>query len=342
MNIAVVGATGVVGQKFLQLLKAEELPVRKLHLFASKKNQGKTLMFRSQKVALQTLSENSFRDVDIAFFSAGKAVSQKWAGVAKAKGAIVIDNSSAFRMDKNIPLVVPEINAHTMSHLKKGEGAILANPNCSTIQLVLALNPLLLHFGLEFVHVSSYQAVSGAGQGALDLLKQESLALLSGEALEKAHTLPSLPSDKQNFAFNCLPQIGEINKEGFSEEEMKIMRETKKILNQPHLNITATAVRVPVFNGHGEALVVGLTKPANEKAIKAALKTQQGLKLLDLPHIPHSRFVDTKDEVYVGRLRAQAGTGGKNWLMWVAGDNLKKGAALNGLQIAKTLIKKLK
>ncbi len=378
MNVAIVGATGMVGQKFLQLMEERNFPVKEIRPFASQKNEGKTLLFCAREWVIHTLRENSFNNLDIVFFSSGEEISRQWAGKALQAGAVVIDNSSAFRMEKNIPLVVPEVNGEQLGKLKKGAGGIIANPNCSTIQLVLALKPLKISFGLESVHVSSYQSLSGAGQKALTLLKQESQAILDPKGLtcensekgrppedtldpkgltcensEKGRppedTLDpkdpkglisfSLPSDARSPAFNCIPQIGTINEQGFSTEETKLMQETKKILNLPKLKITATAVRVPTFNGHGEAVIVTFKNPARKEEVITALENQENLTVLQGEHLPHQRFVDGKDNVYVGRIRAVPESEGKSWMMWIAADNLRKGAALNGLQIAETLTK---
>ncbi|MDE0119109.1 MAG: aspartate-semialdehyde dehydrogenase [Bdellovibrionales bacterium] len=355
MNIAIVGATGMVGQKFLQLIEERNFPAKEIRPFASQKNEGKKIFFRSQEWTLQTLKEGCFNNLDIVFFSSGEEISLKWAPKAAQAGALVIDNSSAFRMEKHIPLVVPEVNGEQLAKLKRGVGDIIANPNCSTIQLVLALNPLNSSFGLESVHVSSYQSLSGAGQKTLTLLKQESQAILDPKGLiseNSGKVIPaldkinpkglisvSLPSDVRSYAFNCIPQIGTINENGFSTEETKLMRETKKILNLPDLKISATAVRVPTFNGHGEAVIVTFKKPANKEEVIMALEKQENLTVLQGEHIPHQRFVDEKDDVYVGRIRTVPESEGKSWMMWIAADNLRKGAALNGLQIAEILTK---
>ena len=363
MNIAIVGATGMVGQKFLELMEERNFPVKEMKPFASQKNEGKKIVFRSQLWTVQILKEGCFNKLDIVFFSSGEEISQKWAPKAAQAGAVVIDNSSAFRMEKNIPLIVPEVNKEQLNTLireKGSKGGIIANPNCSTIQLVLALKPLNASFGLESVHVSSYQSLSGAGQKALNLLKQESKSILdpkdpkgliSEDSNSEKRRPPldklepkglislSLPSDARSSAFNCIPQIGTINEQGFSTEEAKLMRETKKILNLPNLKITATAVRVPTFNGHGEALIVTFKKPTSKEEVIAALEKQENLSVLQGEHLPHQRFVDGKDNVYVGRIRAAPESDGKSWMMWVAADNLRKGAALNGLQIAETLTK---
>ena len=332
MNVGIVGATGMVGQNFLQLLEERSFPINILKLFASKKNEGKTLHFRSQELTIQSLDENSFNNLDIVFFSAGEKISQKWAPIAAQKKVVVIDNSSAFRMDCNTPLVVPEINGFLIQK-KTEKGSIIANPNCSTIQLVMALHPLHTCFELESAHVSTYQSLSGAGKSALSSLKEESLFILKNEK-----TL-FLTANTTSSAFNCIPQIGHLNEQGFSTEEAKLMKETKKILNLPQLKITATAVRVPTFNGHGEAVIVTFKKSATKKEIINVLMEMKGLKVLPEDHLAHQRFVDGSNDIYLSRLRSVPDEGGKSWMMWIAADNLRKGAALNGLQIAESLIK---
>ena len=333
MNIAIVGATGMVGQNFLNLLRERSFPVNELKLFSSKKNEGKKISFRSQEFTTQSLQEDCFNNLDIAFFSAGEEISRQWAPKAVQAGATVIDNSSAFRMEKDTPLIVPEVNADQISQVNGKKGGIITNPNCSTIQLVLALKPLHLNFELDSVHVSSYQSLSGAGRTALELLKKESQDILSEQSPV------SLPSNEKSTAFNCIPQIGAIDEEGFSTEETKLMKETKKILNLPDLKITATAVRVPTFNGHGEAVITTFKKSANKEEMITVLTEAKGVKVLESDHLPHQRFVSGRDDVYVGRIRAVPEEKGKTWMMWVAADNLRKGAALNGLQIAETLAK---
>ena len=379
MNIAIVGATGMVGQKFLALLKERDFPTGKVRLFASLKNKGKVIAFKSQSLLLESFSDTTdLKNVDIAFFSAGEDISRKWSPRFAKAGAFVIDNSSAFRMEKSIPLIVPEVNGDQINRtgFEKGSAlgnasGIIANPNCSTIQLVMALSPLNKSFGLSAVHVSSYQAVSGAGQSALRQLKEESQVFLKdsdeGERKQETatplplkkkptSTVPSvfLPAHSKSVAFNCIPQIGSLNSAGFSTEEWKLMQETKKILNLHTLKVTATAVRVPVFNGHSEAVLLTLKEPAGKTEIIEALSTQKGLKVLEGEDLPHQRFVDGQDDVYVGRIRpvleiadstrpASAQTRpSKEWMMWITGDNLRKGAALNGLQIAETLIQQNK
>ena len=329
MNIAIVGATGIVGQTFIKLLESKNFPFKELKLFASPKNTGKKNSIKGQDWFIQSLQPECFKNVDIAFFSAGEVISRKWADEAVKSGAFVIDNSSAFRMQTNIPLVVPEINAHLLKNKKPG---IIANPNCSTIQLALVLQPFQRYFGLETVIVSSYQSLSGAGLEALNKLKQESITVLNKET----HLLPA-PAEQ--YAFNCIPQIGSIDENGFSKEENKLMNETKKILNLPELKISATAVRVPCFNGHGESVWITLKKPAdNLESVMKILDDQVGVTVLQEEASPNQIFIDGKDEVYVGRIRAVPNTQNKEWIVWICADNLRKGAALNGLQIAEKLL----
>ena len=297
--------------------------MNQLKLFSRAENPGQNLSFRKKEVPLEPLIKGCFKGLDLVFFSAGEEISREWAEKAVSAGSVVIDNSAAFRMEEDIPLVVPEINIasiHDMESVRK-KGGIIANPNCSTIQLVLALWPLEQTFGLESVCVASYQSMSGAGRGAVEQFKEDSLRLLQGEE--------EIP--KNSPAFNCLPQIGTLDEEGFSTEEQKLMQESKKILNLQSLEISATAVRTPTFNGHAEAVWLRLKKPAEKQALLTALVKQKGLQVVHEETLAGQRFVDGWDDVYVGRIRS---INDKSWLMWIAADNLRKGAALNGLQIA--------
>ncbi len=343
MKIAIVGATGLVGRSFLRLLSERNFLVSELKLFASKKNEGKIITFCSQTLTLQCLKPDCFKGLDVVFFSSGDEISREWAGEALRSKALVVDNSASFRMKEDVPLIVPEINASAMK-MKKPEAKIVANPNCSTIQLTLALYPIKQAFGLRSVHVSSYQALSGAGGEALNHLKNDSLDLLKnaehGDFHSEDLSVSQYPhASKNSHAFTCIPQIGSINEEGFSTEELKIMRETKKILELPNLKITATAVRVPVFNSHCEAITFSLEKPTNREKILEALSGQKGLQIVSEPSNLHSRFADGKDDVYVGRIREVPEGQGRDWMMWIVADNLRKGAALNSLQILETLTK---
>ena len=322
MKVGIVGASGVVGRAFLQLIQERNFPISHLKLFAGSRNVGKQLSFRAKQLPLDPLSESSFHGMDLVFFSAGEDISSEWAPKAVEAGAVVIDNSATFRMQADIPLVVPEIN---ISSISKNKAGIIANPNCSTIQLVLALHPLQQAFGLESVYVSSYQSISGAGYHALEQFKEDSIQLLKGKPLSESVS-------KNSPAFNCIPQIGSLDDSGFSTEELKIMQETKKILNLPDLNISATAVRTPTFNGHCEAVWMMLKKSPEMQEVLTVLVKQKGLQVVRENTLPSQRFVDGWDDVYVGRLRRMDHPQG--WMMWVAADNLRKGAALNGLQIA--------
>ncbi|MGE3972922.1 MAG: aspartate-semialdehyde dehydrogenase [Bdellovibrionales bacterium] len=333
MNVGVVGATGIVGQEFIKILEDRKISIGELRAFAGQKSEGSTIKFRGQNISVQTLSENCFRGLDVVFFSAGNPISREWAPIAVKEGAFAIDNSSAFRMNKEIPLVVPEVNGHLLPPATKP--ALIANPNCSTIQLVAVLQPLQKAFGISKVVVSSYQAVSGAGRDAIEELKTQSQEVLNKAAPNdlKPQYLP------HPIAFNVIPQIGEINDTGFSEEELKIMGETKKIMELPNLKITATAVRVPALNSHCEAVWVTLDRTVNHEDILRTLRPAAGIEVMDDPSnnsYPMSITVSGKDPVYVGRIRRDSDDP-RTWLMWIAADNVRKGAALNGIQIAEQI-----
>ncbi len=321
-HIAIVGATGLVGSSFLRLMEEKHITPKTLSLFAGEKSKGRSLTFCGRDYTVQTLKKGCFQEVDLAFFSAGGLVSGEWAPQAVREGAKIIDNSSAFRMRPEVPLVVPEINAH---HLR-GQ-SLISNPNCSTIQMCLVLNPLHSAFELESVQAATYQSMSGAGSRALEKLKSQSLSHLQGKAS---------PS-----AFNCTPQIGDIGEDGFSAEEVKMHLETKKILDHPDLDITTAAVRVPVFFSHGEALWVQLKKtPKNRNDFLEVLKKQKGLRVMEgVDEYPDNACTTGRDDVFVGRIR-QAPNNPHRWLLWVSADNIRKGAALNGLQIAQLLMDK--
>ena len=321
MKLGIVGATGLVGQNFLKLLEQEtSLKIDKLKLFS---RQSKPCSFLKQKIMTEPLSREAFAGLDICFFSAGEAISREWAPQVQEQGGIVIDNSSAFRLDPDKYLVVPEVNAHGLQYKPQ----IIANPNCSTIQLVVPLQALEKAFGLLEVQVVSLQSISGAGSQALESLKQDSQEILSGE---KPYKSPSL-----QHAFNCVPFIGEINEDGFCKEEAKIMAESRKILNLPDLKISAWTVRVPCLNSHSEVVRFSLKKsPDREQVLKAL---EEYVVLLDPP--PHARQADQEKEVFVGRVHQDPHTA-NTWWMWVVSDNLLKGASWNGLQIAKDLIQK--
>lgn len=331
INTGIVGATGMVGEVFLQLLAERHFPVGELRLFASEKSAGQTRKFKSKDYPIAELSEGCFKGLDLVFFSSGDDISRDWGPRAVKDGAFAVDNSAAFRMSDTHSLVVPEVNGDILP--KPGHPQLIANPNCSTIQLVLALAPLNRDFSIESVHVASYQAVSGAGRAG-----QEELA-----AQLKTWTPNSTPKGAKTFphpiALNCIPEIGGIQSNGFSSEEIKIIRESKKILRDSSLRISALTVRVPVWNSHSEVAWVRLKKTATREQLIASLKTQAGLTIKDDPAqhaYPLAAQVSGQDDVAVGRIHQDLDDP-STWLMWIVGDNLRKGAALNGLQIAERI-----
>lgn len=321
MKIGIVGATGLVGQCFLRLLEEESKPFfKEIRLFS---RRPRDCVFLGKKLKTEALNSKSFKGLDICFFSAGEEVSKVWAPQAVQEGVIVIDNSSAFRSDPDKLLIVPEVNAH----LLKYKAQIISNPNCSTIQLVVALQALHKSFGLQSVNVVSLQSISGAGGQALENLKQESRDILDG----KKH----YEQEEADFAFNCVPFIGPLESNGFCKEEVKIMTESKKILNLAQLKISAFTVRVPSLNSHSEVVRCSLQKsPHSAEEVAQALSPY--VRVLDSP--PHARRASGKKEVFAGRIHKDS-FGENSWLMWLVADNLLKGASLNGLQIARELCK---
>lgn len=336
LNIGIVGATGMVGEVFLSLLTERNFPVNKLKLFASDRSKGQTRDFKpgdggpTQKISLDVLERGCFEGLDLVFFSSGDDISKEWAPLAVAEGAYAVDNSAAFRMDSKTDLVVPEVNGHV---LKKGKPAIIANPNCSTIQLVVALRPLLTDFGLESVHVASYQAVSGAGKVGQEELMAQTKAWANNQNPPAPQTFP------HTIAMNCVPQIGSFDAQGFCSEEVKIMKETKKILGREDFRVSAFTVRVPAWNAHSEAVWVRLKQTVMREQVLASLKKQSGLVVEDDPAksvYPTATAYNGKDAVGVGRIH-QDPEDPQTWMMWVVADNLRKGAALNGIQIAERI-----
>lgn len=325
-NVAVVGATGMVGRKMLQVLEERKLPVEKYYAFASARSAGRTLPFMGGELTVEELTETCFegKDIDIALFSAGASTSLKYAPFFAKAGIAVIDNSSGWRMYDDVPLVVPEVNPEAL----KGHKNIIANPNCSTIQAVVALKPLYDLYGIERIVYSTYQAVSGAGlQGYRDLADG-----MQGE-LPKKFTYP--------IVGNCLPHIDVFLDNGYTKEEEKMVNETRKILGDPNLRVTATTVRVPVFYGHSESINVEFKKDFEMDALRAALQTAPGIIVEDDPannKYPMPIFAQDTDEVWVGRIRRDESVrSGIN--MWVVADNIRKGAATNAVQIAQALIR---
>jgi aspartate-semialdehyde dehydrogenase len=326
-TVAVVGATGAVGTEMIAVLEQRNFPVGTLKPFASERSVGKSVEFRDDDVAVEALTCDSFTEVDIALFSAGGAISKEFCPIAAEAGALVIDNSSVFRMDDDIPLVVPEVNSDACKDWQ--QRGIIANPNCSTIQLCVALKPLHDAVGLKRVVVSTYQATSGAGQQAMDEMVGQVRALFQS-------TDPISNVFPHTIAFNCLPHIDAFLENGYTKEEWKMMTETQKILGLPDLKVTATAVRVPVFVGHSESVNVETQKKLTADDARSVLRESPGIMIIDEPKenlYPLARDIAGTDAVYIGRIRNDAScTNGLD--MWVVADNLRKGAALNAVQIA--------
>lgn len=329
LKVGVVGATGMVGQTFMNLLEERSFPLAELRPFASENSLGKKLHVQGRDWDVQVLKENCFDGLDLVFFSSGDDISLEWAPKAVASGAFAVDNSAAFRMAEDISLVVPEVNGHLVTPGIKPQ--IIANPNCSTIQLVVALKPLSDSFGLEAVKVATYQAVSGGGLPAYEELLQQVADYKNPNPEPKVFPHPIL--------FNLIPQIGSFGDHGFSSEEVKIMKETKKIMGLSNIKTSAFTVRVPVLNSHSEAVWVTLKKSVTREQVIEALKQGQGLVLIDEPKqskYPTPRSVSGEDPVFVGRIHQDLDDP-QTWLMWVVSDNIKKGAALNGIQIAERI-----
>jgi aspartate-semialdehyde dehydrogenase len=330
-NVAIAGATGAVGGAMLDVLERKNFPVNELRLLASERSVGKKLVFRGTEITVQVLTKDSFKGIDIALFSAGASRSLEFAPAAAASGAVVIDNSSAFRMDPEIPLVIPEVNPHAIAqYTKRG---IIANPNCSTIQMLVALKPIYDKVGIRRIVVSTYQAVSGTGAKAIEELKTQILDYAGGKKME-AKVYP------HQIAFNCLPQIDSFLENGYTKEEMKMVNETRKIFEDPTIRVTATTVRVPVFFGHSEAVNIETKKKISAQEVKALLADAPGVKLVDDPErgvYPLATDCAGKFETLVGRIREDESID-RGINLWVVSDNILKGAALNAVQIAEQLI----
>ncbi len=338
INVAVVGATGAVGQQMLRTLEERNFPISKLTLLSSKRSAGKKLTYKGEEIVIQEATPDSFEGVQLALFSAGGSISKVLAPEAVKRGAVVVDNTSAFRMDPEIPLVVPEVNEADL-HNHKG---IIANPNCSTIQMVVALEPIRKKYGLKKVIVSTYQAVSGAGANAIKEMEEQTSAILEGKDFNP-EILPCGSDEKHyQIAFNAIPQIDKFQDNGFTFEEMKMINETKKIMNMPDLNVAATCVRIPVETGHSESVFIevedsGLTV----SEMKAMLSEAPGIVLEDDPKnqiYPMAVNSVNKKDVFVGRIRQDLDNE-KGFHMWVVSDNLLKGAAWNSVQISESLVK---
>ncbi|MGM9694539.1 MAG: aspartate-semialdehyde dehydrogenase [Alloprevotella sp.] len=331
MNVAIVGASGAVGQEFLRVLAEREFPIDNLLLFGSERSAGRKYVFRGKEVEVKLLQHNDdFKDVDIAFTSAGAGTSKEFAADITRFGAVMIDNSSAFRMDEDVPLVVPECNAADALNRPRG---IIANPNCTTIMMVVALQAIENLSHIKRVHVASYQAASGAGQAAMDELMEQYRQVLAGEE-------PTVQKFAYQLAFNVIPQIDVFQENGYTKEEMKMFHETKKIMHTDCLT-SATCVRVPSLRSHSEAIWVETEEPLEVADVRKAVAEGEGLVLMDNPEkkeYPMPLFLAGKDPVYVGRIRKDL-TNPNGLTLWLVSDQIRKGAALNAVQIAEYLIK---
>ena len=326
-NVAIVGATGLVGESLTSLLEDREFPISSLIPIASERSQNKHVQFKGENIKIQVLNDFDFTGVDFAFFSAGALVSEQFAPIAAKVGAIVIDNTSQFRYEDDIPLVVPEVNPDAL--MKYSTTNIIANPNCSTIQMLVALNPIHQEATIKKINVATYQAISGAGRKTLDIFNQQ---LISDEYPNS--------NDPMLFAHNVIPQIGEFDEDGNSIEEMKMLWETQKIFNDHEIRVNATAVRVPVRYGHSEAVSIQTEKPIAVNEIRDLLQSTEGIEVLSDDNLYPLPLIhgEGTDDVFVGRIRKDLTV--ENGLnLWIVADNIRKGAALNSIQIAELLIK---
>lgn len=330
IHVAVAGATGAVGNQMIRCLEDRDFPIRSIKLLASNRSAGRRLRFKGDEIPVEELTEASFKGMDLALFSAGGGTSQQFAPAAARAGCVVVDNSSAWRMDPDVPLVVPEVNPHAVSgYTAKG---IIANPNCSTIQMVVALNPIHRKYGIERIVVSTYQAVSGTGKKAIDELSDQTRAMLNFLDCEKK-VYP------HRIAFNCLPHIDKFGANGYTKEEMKMVNETRKIFEDLSIRVTATTVRVPVFYGHSESVNVETREPITAESVRELLQNAPGVKVMDDPEnavYPLATDAAGQDLTLVGRIRQDESiANGIN--LWIVADNIRKGAATNAVQIAEIL-----
>ncbi|KAJ8435384.1 hypothetical protein Cgig2_006732 [Carnegiea gigantea] len=336
-SVAVVGVTGAVGQEFLSVLFDRNFPYRSINMLASKRSAGKEMTFEGRRYVVEELTEDSFNGVDIALFSAGGSISKQFGLAAVEKGSIVVDNSSAFRMVDGVPLVIPEVNPEAMEGIKlgKGKGALIANPNCSTIICLMAATPLHRRAKVTRMVVSTYQAASGAGAAAMEELEQQTREVLEGKP-------PTCKIFKQQYAFNLFSHNAPILSNGYNEEEMKLVKETRKIWNDDSVRVTATCIRVPVMRAHAESVNLQFEQPLDEGTAREILKNAPGVVVIDdrtLNHFPTPLEVSNKDNVAVGRIRRDVSQDGEKGLdLFVCGDQIRKGAALNAVQIAEMLL----
>ncbi|WP_078380850.1 aspartate-semialdehyde dehydrogenase [Sutcliffiella halmapala] len=337
-HVAVVGATGAVGQQMLHTLEERNFPIEKLTLLSSERSAGKKVLFKGQEFTVEKAEPEKFEGVHIALFSAGGSVSKELAPEAAKRGAIVVDNTSAFRMDPNVPLVVPEVNEFDINE----HNGIIANPNCSTIQMVVALEPIRKNYGLNKIIVSTYQAVSGAGAAAIEELESQSQAILNKEDFTPS-ILP-VKGDKKHYqiAFNAVPQIDKFEENGFTFEELKMINETKKIMHDQNLQVAATCVRLPVVTGHSESVYIEIEdENVTVQDMRALLEKAPGVVLQDKPEeqlYPMPANCVGLNDVFVGRIRQDLDNK-KGFHLWIVSDNLLKGAAWNSVQIAESLVK---
>ncbi|HPK03638.1 MAG TPA: aspartate-semialdehyde dehydrogenase [Candidatus Sumerlaeota bacterium] len=332
VRLAVMGATGAVGREMLRTLEQRNFRYSSIKLLASERSAGTKLQFNGAMHPVELLTKDAFGGVDIVLSSAGASVSREFAPAAVAAGAVVIDNTSAFRMDKAVPLVVPEVNAHAAQHHQ----GIIANPNCSTIQLVVALKPLHEAARIKRVVVSTYQATSGAGNAAMDEMEEQTIAHLNGDEL------PAPRKFAHTIAFNCLPQIDVFLESGYTKEEMKMVNETQKIMEDDSIQVSPTCVRVPVYRGHSESVNIETEQPLAPEEARDLLRRAPGVVVVDDPAngaYPMPLYADGLDPVFVGRIRKDE-TVANGLNLWIVSDNLRKGAALNAVQIAELLIEK--
>jgi aspartate-semialdehyde dehydrogenase len=331
MKVAIVGASGAVGQEFLRVLDEQNFPIDELLLFGSSRSAGRSYTFRGKEIVVKELQHNDdFKGVDIAFTSAGAGTSREFAETITKHGAIMIDNSSAFRMDEDVPLVVPEVNGDDAFNTPRN---IIANPNCTTIQMVVALKPINDLSPITRVHVATYQAASGAGASAMAELIEQYAQIGRGEE-------PTVEKFAYQLAYNIIPQVDVFTDNGYTKEEMKMYNETKKIMHAPNLDVSATCVRVPVMRAHSESIWLETENALSLDAVRDALSKAEGVIVMDDPAnkvYPMPLDIANKDAVYVGRLRKDL-TCEKGLSFWVVGDQIKKGAALNAVQIAQYML----
>jgi aspartate-semialdehyde dehydrogenase len=331
-NVAVVGATGLVGETMIKVLQERNFPIDQLFPLASNRSVGKSVSFKGRRLPVLELETFDFSTANLGFFSAGAAISREYAPKAAAAGCVVIDNTSEFRYDDDIPLIVPEVNAHAIPQYKKR--GIIANPNCSTIQMVVALKPIHDAAGIERINVATYQSVSGAGREAVDELAAQTVALLQGKGPVEPGVIP------KQIAFNCVPQIDVFEDNGYTKEEMKMVWETCKILEDPQIRVNATAVRVPVFFGHSEAVHIETRRKITAAEARALLEKAPGIEVLDERkpggYPTAATEAANRDTVYVGRIREDISSD-RGLNLWIVSDNVRKGAATNSVQIAETM-----